>query len=125
MKNIPAENMDEYITGFPKNIQKMLEELRAAIRKAAPQAGETIKYAIPTFTLKGNLVSFGAWKTHIGFYPAPREIEEFKEELSAYAGAKSTVQFPIDKPLPLSLIGNIVKYRVKKNLEKAGKDKKR
>lgn len=120
MKSIPAGNIDEYIAGFPKDIQRMLEEIRAAIRKAAPEAEETIKYAIPTFTLKGNLVSFAAFKNHIGFYPAPRGIEPFKKELSAYGGAKSTVQFPIGNPLPLALISKMVKFRVKKNLEKAG-----
>ena len=115
MKNIPAGNIDEYIAGFPKNIQKTLQEMRMAIRKAAPTAEETIKYAIPTFTLNGNLVSFAAFKNHIGFYPAPTGEESFKKELSAYDGEKSTVRFPLDKPLPLTLIARMVKFRVKKN----------
>ena len=123
IKFIKAKNIEEYIAGFPSNIQQMLEEIRLAIKKAAPEAGETIKYDIPTFTLKGNLVSFGAWKNHIGFYPAPREVEEFKKALSAYEGTKSTVQFPFNKPLPLALIGKMVKYRVQKNLEKASAKK--
>jgi len=124
IKTIQAENIDEYIAGFPKDIQKMLEAVRTAIRKAAPAAEETIKYAIPTFTLNGNLVSFAAWKNHIALYPAPRGIEAFKKELSAYEGAKSTVKFPMDSPLPLALIGKMVKFRVKKNLEKAKAKKK-
>jgi uncharacterized protein YdhG (YjbR/CyaY superfamily) len=119
MKNIQAQNMDEYIAGFPKDIQKMLQEIRAAITKAAPEAVESIKYGIPTFTFNGNLVSFGAWKKHIGLYPVPREVEEFKKELSIYEGAKSTVKFPFGASFPLALIGKIVKFNVKRNLEKA------
>jgi uncharacterized protein YdhG (YjbR/CyaY superfamily) len=124
MKGTQAENIDEYIAGFPKNVQKMLKEMRATIRKAAPEAGEAIKYAIPTFTLKGNLVHFAAFKNHIGFYPAPRAIEAFKKELSAYDGSKGAIQFPLDKPLPLALITRIVKYRVKQSLEKEKAKKK-
>jgi uncharacterized protein YdhG (YjbR/CyaY superfamily) len=119
MKSTPVGNMDEYIAGFPKEIQEMLQKVRVTIRKAAPEAEETIKYAIPTFTLKGNLVSFAAYKNHIGFYPAPRGVEEFKKELVPYEGAKATARFPFDSPLPLSLITKMVKFLVKKNLEKA------
>jgi uncharacterized protein YdhG (YjbR/CyaY superfamily) len=118
-----AETIDEYIAGFPKNIQKLLKEMRATVKKAAPKAKEAIKYAMPTFILNGNLVHFAAFKNHIGFYPAPQGIEEFKKELSKYKGAKGSVQFPIDKKLPLTLISQIVKYRVKENLEKAAKKK--
>ena len=117
-KNVPTTTIDEYIAGYPKNIQKLLEEVRVTIKKAAPGAEEAIKYGIPTFILNGNLVHFGGFKNHIGFYPAPSGIEEFKKELSKYAGAKGSVQFPIDKPMPLALITKIVKFRVKKNLEK-------
>ncbi len=119
MKSIPAANMDEYIAGFPKDVQKLLKEMRAIIRKAAPQAEETIKYTIPTFALNGNLVSFAAYKNHIGFYPAPTGIEAFKKELAPYAGSKATARFPIDKPLPLALITKMVKFRMKQNSEKA------
>ena len=118
MKSIPAKTIDEYIAGFPEDIQKMLEQIRAAISKAVPEAEETIKYAIPTFTLNGNLVSFAAWKNHIGFYPAPTGVEEFKKEIAPYVTAKSSLNFPIDKPIPLALIGKIVKFRVK-SLEQA------
>jgi uncharacterized protein YdhG (YjbR/CyaY superfamily) len=111
--------IDDYIAGFPHEVQKLLKKLRATIRKAAPEAQETIKYQIPTFTLKGNLVHFGAYKNHIGFYPAPMGIEKFKDELSAYAGAKGSVRFPLDKPIPFDLVSKIVKFRVEKNLEKA------
>ncbi len=93
-------------------------QVRETIRASAPQAEETIKYGIPTFTLHGNLVHFGAYKHHIGFYPAPSGIEAFKKELSVYKCAKGSVQFPVDKPLPLTLITKIVKFRVKENLSK-------
>ena len=116
-KNITTIN--EYIADFPVPVQEIMEKLRATIRKAAPKAEETIGYGIPTFKLEGNLVHFGGFKNHVGFYPAPRGIEEFKKELSVYKGAKGSVQFPLDKPLPLGLITKIVKFRVKENLEKA------
>lgn len=115
----PPENIDNYIAGFPEDIQQILEKIRATIKNAAPEAEETIKYRMPTFTLKGNLVHFAAFKNHIGFYPAPTGIESFRKELSAYKGAKGSVQFPLDKPLPLSLITKIVRYRVEENLKKA------
>src|SRR5688572_563432 len=113
------KNIDEYIEGLPKDVQKILEELRVTIRKAAPAAEETINYGIPTFTLNGNLVHFAAFKNHIGFYPAPSGIEAFKKELSVYDGAKGSIQFPIKDKLPLALITKIVKFRVKENIERA------
>lgn len=123
-KPTQAGNIDEYIAGFSKHIQELLEKLRATIRKAAPEAEETINYAIPTFILKGNLVHFAAFKNHIGFYPAPSGIEAFKKELSVYEGAKGSIKFPIEKPLPFGLITQIVKFRVKENLERAKAKKK-
>lgn len=125
MKRIPAKNIDEYISVFPADVQKRMEELRSTIQKAAPAAEETINYAIPTFTLNGNLVHFAGFKNHIGFYPAPSGIEAFKKELSVYEGAKGSVQFPLDKPLPLGLVTKIVKFRVKENLEKASSKNKK
>jgi uncharacterized protein YdhG (YjbR/CyaY superfamily) len=118
-KTIPKD-IDEYIASFSKNIQEILEKLRATIRKAAPEAKEIINYQIPTFTLKGNLVHFTAFKKHIGFYPTSTGIEAFKKELSAYEGAKGSVKFPLDKPIPFDLISKIVTFRVKENLERAG-----
>jgi uncharacterized protein YdhG (YjbR/CyaY superfamily) len=112
------DNIDEYISIFPQEIQKILEQLRETIRKAAPEAKETINYGMPTFVLKGNLVHFAAFKNHIGFYPTPSGINAFRKELSAFEGAKGSVKFPIEKPLPLGLIANIVKYRVKENMDK-------
>ena len=125
MKKTQAENIDEYIAEFPKDIQKTLQQIRSTIKKAAPDAEEAMSYAIPTFKLNGNLVHFAAFKNHIGFYPAPSGIEAFKKELSAYDGAKGSVQFPLDQPVPLDLITRIVKFRVKDNLEKGVKKKER
>ena len=114
---------DEYIKTFPKDVRIILEEMRKTIRKAAPDAEEAISYQMPTFKLKGkNLVHFAAWENHIGFYPTPSGIEAFKKELSQYDGAKGSIQFPIDKPLPLSLIRRIVEHRAKENLGKVKKD---
>jgi len=113
------KDIDAYISNFPKDIQEILEKIRAIIRETAPDAEETIKYQIPTFTLKGNLVHFAAYKKHIGFYPTPTGIEKFKKELSAYQGAKGSVQFPLDKPIPYDLISKIATFRVKENLERA------
>ena len=112
-------NIDEYIAGFPQDVQEILEKIRVTIGKAAPDAEETIKYQMPTFTLKGNLVHFAAFKKHIGFYPVPTGIEEFKNELSVYAGGKGSVKFPLDKPIPFALIGKIVRFRVRENLDRA------
>jgi uncharacterized protein YdhG (YjbR/CyaY superfamily) len=112
-------SIDEYIATFPEPTQEILQTLRATVKAAAPDAKEKISYQMPTFDLKGNLVHFAAYPKHIGFYPAPRGIEAFKEELSSYKGAKGSVQFPIDEPLPLDLISRIVKFRVAENLKKA------
>ena len=112
-------SIDEYIATFPKATQNILQEVRATIRAAAPDAEEKISYQMPTFFLKGNLVHFAAYANHIGFYPTPSGIEAFKDELSIYEGAKGSVQFPIDQPLPLKLITKIVKFRVTENLKKA------
>ena len=112
-------NIDEYIAGFPRDVQVRLDRIRTVIRKAARGAEEKISYQIPTFTLKGNLVHFGGFKKHVGFYPGVSGIANFKTELAAYDSAKGSVQFPSDKPMPVSLIAEIVKFRVKENLERA------
>jgi uncharacterized protein YdhG (YjbR/CyaY superfamily) len=121
--NTVINNIDEYISTFPEEIQALLQQIRATIRKAAPEAEEAIKYAMPTFVLNGNLVHFAAFKNHIGFYPVPSGIEAFKKELSVYKGAKGSVQFPLDKPMPLDLITKIVEFRVKENMKKVVKKK--
>lgn len=120
----PANAIDEHIAAFPASTQKMLQQLRQTIQKAAPEATETIGYGIPTYKLYGNLVHFSGYDHHIGFYPAPAAIEKFKDELADYKGAKGSVQFPLDKPLPLALIKKIVEFRVAQNLAKAPKKKK-
>jgi uncharacterized protein YdhG (YjbR/CyaY superfamily) len=113
------KTIDEYIAGFPSDVQAILQKIRLTIRKAAPDAKETISYQMPTFTLNGNLVHFAAFKQHIGFYPVPSGIEQFKTELAAYQQGKGSVQFPLDQPIPYGLISKIVKFRVKENLAKA------
>lgn len=113
------QTIDAYIVGFPADVQQVLQEIRATIRQAAPDAQEAMKYGVPTFTLKGNLVHFGAYKDHIGFYPTPRGIGAFQDELAAYTLAKGTVRFPLAEPVPLDLISRIVKLRVQQNLEAA------
>jgi uncharacterized protein YdhG (YjbR/CyaY superfamily) len=115
------QTIDEYIKTFPKDIQKILESVRQTIKNVAPEAEETINYQIPTFKLNGNLVHFAAFKNHIGFYPGSKAIEIFQKELTKYKSSKGAVQFPIDKPMPLSLIQKIVKHRVKENSAKTKK----
>ncbi len=111
--------IDEYLAGFSGRTRALLEELRAAVRAAAPEATERISYRMPTFFLEGNLVHFAAFKEHIGFYPTPSGIEGFAEELSKYSGGKGSVRFPLDEPLPLDLVRRIVLRRVEENLAAA------
>lgn len=109
------DSIDAYIADFPKEIQKILNEIRGTIAKAAPKATERISYAIPTFALEGkNLVHFAAFKSHIGFYPTPQGISEFEKPLSRYKQGKGSVQFPLDEPMPLALITKIVKFNIKR-----------
>jgi uncharacterized protein YdhG (YjbR/CyaY superfamily) len=114
MKNTGAvfTTIDEYIAGFPEDIQKKLQELRRVIHETAPQATEKISYQMPTFYLNGNLVHFAAFKSHIGFYPAPTGLDAFKDEIAQYPHSKGAVQFPMDRPIPLDLVRRIVEYRV-------------
>jgi uncharacterized protein YdhG (YjbR/CyaY superfamily) len=121
--NKQFKTIDEYISMFPDDVRTILNQVRQTIRAAAPEAQETINYQMPTFTLNGNLVHFAGFKNHIGFYPTPTGIEAFKDELSAYKGAKGSVQFPLDQPMPLSLIRRIVEYRVKENSERKPRNK--
>lgn len=125
MKGDSFTSIDEYIASFPEDVQAMLKDVRATVKAAAPDATEKISYAMPTFFQKGNLVHFAAFKNHIGFYPAPRGIEAFSDELAKYKGAKGSVQFPITEPMPLDLIRRIVEYRVLDNLQKAEAKKKK
>jgi uncharacterized protein YdhG (YjbR/CyaY superfamily) len=117
--NSQRQTIDEYIADFPLEIQVMLEQIRATIRAAAPDASEAIKYGMPTFVQHGNLVHFAAFKNHIGFYPVPSGIEAFKTELSVYDQSKGTIRFPFGTPVPLELIARIVKFRLEENLRKA------
>ncbi len=114
-------NIDEYIGQFPSEIQDILQKIRALIHETAPEASEKISYQMPTFYMNGNLVHFAAFKKHIGFYPTPSGTEQFRNELSAYKGAKGSVQFPLNQPIPYDLIRRIVEFRVAEN---STKDKK-
>ncbi|MBK8042591.1 MAG: DUF1801 domain-containing protein [Haliscomenobacter sp.] len=116
----PPKTVDEYIALFPKEVQEILEKLRTVISENAPDAEETINYQLPTFKLHGNLIHFGAFKNHIGLYPTPSGMEQFKEALSAYENAKGSVKFPLNQPLPWDLIREIVRFRVNENLERPG-----
>jgi uncharacterized protein YdhG (YjbR/CyaY superfamily) len=120
-----VKDIDQYISAFPPEVQSILNQVRATIRQAAPEAKETIKYAIPTFELQGNLVHFAAFKNHLGFYPVPSGLEAFEQELAPYKQGKGSVQFPIDQPMPLDLITRIVRFRVGENESKASTKKPR
>jgi len=122
------KSVDEYLASLPATTRVLLQELRSRIQKTAPEAEELISYNIPAFKLNGILVWYAGFKNHIGFYPKTSAMQAFKEELSAYKGAKGSVQFPLDRPLPLSLVSKMVKYRIKENeiesLEKVARKKK-
>ncbi|MBY0376644.1 DUF1801 domain-containing protein [Patescibacteria group bacterium] len=115
------KTIDAYIGQYPKEVASLLEAMRKTIKKAAPKAEETITYGIPTFTLNGNLVHFGGFKTHIGFFPGASGIAAFKKKIASYKTSKGTIQFPLNKPLPLALVREITLFRVKENTAKAKK----
>ena len=117
-KQTASSTIDEYIAGFPPDVQAILQKIRLTIREAAPDAEETISYQMPTFVLNGNLVHFAAFTHYIGFYPAPSGIEAFKDEISRYKWSKGAVQFPLDEPMPYDLIRRITAFRVAENLRK-------
>ena len=110
--------VDAYIAGFPDEVQAILEKVRSVIHEAAPEAQEAMKYGIPTFVLNGNLVHFGGYARHIGFYPTPPGIEHFKAELAEYELSKGTVKFSLERPIPYDLIRRVVEFRVAENVEK-------
>jgi uncharacterized protein YdhG (YjbR/CyaY superfamily) len=120
-----AKNVDEYIAGFPGEIQKGLRELRAFIKAEVPAASEKISYGMPTFYLEGNLVHFAAFKDHYGFFPAPSGIDRFEEELAPYRSGKGTLRFPLDKPLPWELLKKVIRFRVEENTRKASEKRKK
>lgn len=117
-----ATSIDEYIAEFSPETQKVLEEMRALIAATAPDATETISYAIPTFDLNGkHLVHFAGYANHVGFYPVPSAMEAFKDELAPYRHGKGSAQFPLDKPLPVDLIRRVVEFRIDENMRSASK----
>jgi uncharacterized protein YdhG (YjbR/CyaY superfamily) len=118
-----ATTIDGYIADSPKDTQEHLKQIREVVRKLVPEAKEDIKYGMPTYVLNGNLLHFAGFEHHIGFYPTPTGISSFKKDLAPYKQGKGSVQFPLDKPMPLALITRIIKYRLKQNLEKGKKKK--
>lgn len=119
MKTTTPKNMDEYIAGFPPDVQKSLQQMRAIVREVAPDAKEVLKYRMPTFVLQENLVHFAAFDKHIGFYPTPSAMAAFSSDLKDYAHAKGSVQFPLNRPVPFALIKRMVQFRVKEVRAKA------
>jgi uncharacterized protein YdhG (YjbR/CyaY superfamily) len=118
-KSEAITTVDQYIASFPGPTKKLLKQVRATILKTCPEAEEQISYQMPAYKYLGVLAYFAGYKNHIGFYPTALGIEKFKKELSIYKGAKGSVQFPLDQPLPLKLIADIISFRVKQNLQKA------
>jgi len=114
-----SKDVDAYLAGFPGEIRSKLENVRRTIGRAAPSAEEKISYGIPTFALYGNLVHFAGYKNHIGFYPGSGAIAKFRKELTNFETSKGTVQFALDRPIPIGLIRRIVQFRVRENLAKA------
>lgn len=112
------KTVDEYIKSFPANIQIILKKIRSIVRECAPEAIEKISYQMPCFKLNHNLVYFGAFKDHIGFFPTPSGTDAFKRELSKYKSGKGSIRFPLNEPIPYDLIKKIVEFRVKEDLEK-------
>jgi uncharacterized protein YdhG (YjbR/CyaY superfamily) len=118
-----AVSIDQYISEAPQEVQQKLRELKTVIKAEVPDAEERIAYGMPTFSQKGNLVHFAVFKNHIGFFPAPSGIEHFKDELAKYKTSKGTVQFPLDEEIPMDLVREIVRFRLKENLAKDTKKK--
>jgi uncharacterized protein YdhG (YjbR/CyaY superfamily) len=123
MQKNTFETIDEYINAFEGEVKSILQKIRNTVREVAPEATEFINYGIPTFKQSGNLVHFAAYKNHIGFYPSPSGMEEFKKEVALYKTGKGTMQFPLDKPIPYDLISEIVRFRVEENKFKKVKKK--
>lgn len=111
--------VEKYIQEFPKEVQEIMQKIRAIVKEEAPEVQEKVSYGMPTFSYKGILVHFAAYKNHIGFYPTPSGISKFEEQLKPYKHAKGSVQFPLSKPIPYDLIRQMIKTRVKENLTKA------
>ncbi len=118
MDDTKFKTVDEYLSTLPKNAQTALQKMRKTIKQSAPKAEEVISYNMPAFKQDGVLVYYAAWKEHIGFYPASPGMSVFDKELAKYERSKGTIRFPLDQPLPLDLISQIVKFRVQENIEK-------
>ena len=122
MKRKTPKDIDDYFNDYPEHVQRLLTQMRLTIKKAAPEATEKISYGVPTFALDGNLVHFAAFKNHIGFYPTASAVAAFSKELSSYKCSRGAVQFPLDEPIPLTLVNRMVKFRVKETMMKRRKN---
>jgi uncharacterized protein YdhG (YjbR/CyaY superfamily) len=121
-----VKDIDEYIANFPSDVRELLEQVRATIREAAPEAQETISYQIPSFRLKGQyLIYFAGYKKHIGLYPVPSGDVDFDQQVAAYRAGKGTLRFPLDQPIPFELIAKVVQYRARDNEKRAEAKKKK
>lgn len=116
-KTIKPKSIAEYIKSAPGEVQEKLFELCACIREAAPEAKEGLKWGMPAFSYKRILVTFAVFKHHIGFYPTPSAVKAFEKSLTKFKTAEGSIQFPLEKPLPLALISKITRFRVKECLE--------
>jgi uncharacterized protein YdhG (YjbR/CyaY superfamily) len=116
-----SQEVESFISRYPAEVQEILYKIRSIIKEVAPDAQEKLNYGIPTFTLNGNLVHYSGFKDHIGFYPTPSGVEKFKKQLSKYEGAKGSVKFPLDQPIPYDLIRKIAEFRVKEQRAKSKK----
>lgn len=120
-KRVSPKTITEYINAAPKGARKKLREMRACIRAAAPGATESLKWGMPAYSHRRILVTFAAFKNHIGFYPTPSAVKAFAGQLSKFVTAKGSIQFPLEKPLPLALVRKITTFRVKESLEEDAK----
>ncbi|HEV7351182.1 iron chaperone [Telluribacter sp.] len=122
--NTATADVDQYIGGFPEEVQTLLEQIRALIRQAAPDATESISYGIPAYYLNGRqFIYFAGYKKHVSLYPVPRQHKAFEQVLMEYKGSKGTAQFPLNQPLPVDLITDVIKFRLQENQEKASQKK--
>lgn len=122
-RNNTVTDVPSYIAGFPAGTAKLLKQFRDIIRKAAPEAEELISYGMPAYKYHGVLVYFAGYEKHVGFYPTPSVIKEFAGKISRYKYSKGAVQFPLDEPIPVSLVTQMVKFRMKENLAKTATKK--
>jgi uncharacterized protein YdhG (YjbR/CyaY superfamily) len=113
-------SINEYVSSLPENAQKAMGEIIASIKAKVPDAEEHISYNMPAFKMNGEyFIHFSAWKNHVGMYPIPAGNEAFQKQIELYRSAKSSLKFPLDKPMPIKLIEKFIKFRIAENLKSA------